>query len=185
MTAEQFLAWEQTQPERHQWYAGEVFAMAGGSPRHNALSAAVIGDLRVAVRGSGCRVLSSDQRLALPPGEHFVYPDALVVCGAIALLEGTSDVIVNPAIVVEVLSPSTELYDRGAKWDGYRRLPSLVDYLLVAQDTVRIEHYQRRADGSWRYGVVEAGGQLTLTRNLTLDLDTLYDGVFDLTANRP
>jgi len=179
MTAAGYLAWEREQLERHEFCRGDVFAMSGGSPRHNAISAAIVGDLRVATRGSSCRVLSSDQRVVVFPGEHYVYPDVSLVCGSFELAEGTNDVLANPCAVFEVLSPGTEAYDRGDKWAAYRRLASLREYVLVSQVLPRVEVY-RRADDDWRYEVIEAGGRLRLEAGFELNIDAIYDGVFEL-----
>lgn len=180
MTADEYLGWERDQPGKHEYHDGVAFAMAGGSPRHNALCAATVGDLRVALRGGRCVVLTSDQRVALRPRRRYVYPDVTVVCGALRLEEGTDDVVTNPAAVVEVLSRRTERYDRGGKWEGYRRIASLDDYLLVSQQAISVEHFQRQPDGSWRYTVAEAGGRITLTCGAALDMDALYEGAFAL-----
>lgn len=179
MSAAEYLAWEREQRERHEFCRGEVFAMAGGSLRHSALAMAIGGDLRAAARGSDCRVLSSDQRVVVAPGEHYVYPDVSLVCGAHELAEGTRDVLANPCVIIEVLSSSTEAYDRGEKWAAYRELSSLREYVLVSQARVRIEVYRRRDDG-WHYEVVEAGGRLMLAGRFELDVDAIYDGVFEL-----
>lgn len=179
MTASEYLAWERMQLERHEYFRGEVFLMAGGSPRHNALSAAIIRDLGVATRRSPCRVLTSDQRIVTWPGDHYVYADASLVCGPFELAEGTTDVLANPRAVFEVLSRSTEAYDRGDKWAAYRRIPSLSDYFLASQSLPRIECFQRQGK-SWRYEVVEAGGRLLLGEGLELEIDALYDGVLEL-----
>jgi Uma2 family endonuclease len=178
-TAAEYLAWEREQPERHHYLRGEVFAMAGGSARHNALGAAVIGELRSAFRGGPCRPFTSDQRVAVREGEHYVYPDVTVVCGRLELAAGTKDTITNPTVVVEVLSKTTEAYDRGAKWDGYRQLPSVTDYLLVSQSSARIEHYER-GEGEWHYRVAVAGGRVTLTNGAVLEVDAVFRGVFEL-----
>jgi Uma2 family endonuclease len=179
MTASQYLAWEREQPERHEYCRGEVFAMAGGSPRHNALSAAIARDVGAVVRGSNCRVLSSDQRIVVRPGERYVYADASLVCGQFELAAGTSDVLANPRTIFEVLSRSTEAYDRGDKWAAYGRIASLREYVLVSQLQPRIEKFSR-ADGSWRYDVIEAGGRLLLEGGFSIDVDTLYEGVLEL-----
>lgn len=180
MTASEYLAWEREQPDRHEFHRGEVFAMAGGSPRHNALCAAVVGDLRLALRGGVCRVLTSDQRVSLAHGDRYVYPDATVVCGPVALEEGTRDVITNPTIVVEVLSAATEAYDRGAKWEAYRQLTSLEDYVLVSQRAEAVEHFQRCEDGSWRYTALRHGEHIALKNGLRISVSELYEGTFDL-----
>ncbi len=180
MDAATFLVWEREQPGKHELHRGEVFAMAGGSPRHNLLSSAMGAELRAATRGAGCHVLSSDQRIAASPGERYFYADAVVVCGGVQTEPGTADVLANPTIVVEVLSRSTEAYDRGDKWEAYQRLASLTDYLLVAQTHARIEHFGREADGSWRYRVAESGERLTLANGAQLEVDAVYEGAFEL-----
>jgi Uma2 family endonuclease len=180
LTAVQYLAWERVQPDKHEFFHGEVFAMAGGTPRHNALGVSIGAELRAVLRARGCAVLSSDQRLAFPPLERYVYPDVTVICGPPVFQSGTDDVIINPTILVEVLSSSTEEYDRGLKWAGYQRIASLTDYLLVAQAEVRIEHYRRNADGSWTYRAVGPGERLELTGGGTCAIDAIYAGVFEL-----
>ena len=130
MAPREYLEWERTQLVKHEYHLGEVYAMAGGSPRHNFLSSAVGAELRAAMRGKRCHLLSPGQRISAWEGEHYVYSDAVVVCDGMRLEEGTTDVLANPSVIVEVLCPSTETYDSGAKWEAYQRLASLVDYLL-------------------------------------------------------
>jgi Uma2 family endonuclease len=178
ISAAEYLAWERQQAGKHEFFEGEVFAMAGGSPRHNALCVRVAEALRAATRGRGCEVFSSDQRIGL--GERYVYPDLTVVCGRVALQPGTTDNIVNPAILVEVLSVSTEQYDRGLKWEGYQRLESLTDYLLVSQSELRIEHFRREAAGLWLYRAHGPGERVVLTGDVELDGDAIFSGVFEL-----
>lgn len=182
MTAAEYLEWERAQTSRHEYHLGEVFAMAGGSPRHNFLSSAMGAELRAAVRGKRCHVLSPDQRISAKQGERYVYADSVVACGGLRMEPGTTDVLANPSIVVEVLSRSTEMYDRGAKWEAYQRLPSLTDYLLVAQTSVRVEHYLREGD-SWRYRVLEAGDSVTLANGASVAVDAVYEDAFDLEAD--
>ena len=180
MTAEAYLAWERDQREKHEYHHGEVFAMAGGSPRHNVLSASATAALHATLRGKGCHVLSSDQRVSVVEGERYVYPDVVVACGGV---QTSSESLVNPSVVVEVLSRSTERYDRGGKWEAYQRIASLTDYVLVAQDRVRVEHFQRDAHapgGAWTYRVHEPGGTLVLSNRAQIALDALYEGAFDV-----
>jgi Uma2 family endonuclease len=181
MSPAEYLAWEREQAEKHEYHHGEVFAMAGGSPRHNFLAAAVGAELRSAMRGKGCHVLSSDQRIAAPAGKQYVYADAVVACGGVQTEAGASDVLANPTIVVEVLSRSTETYDRGEKWEAYQRLASLTDYVLVAQTSVRVEHYKREGD-SWRYRELGSGDSITLANGAVVAIDAIYEGAFDLDA---
>src|SRR4051812_18386323 len=111
---DEFLAWEREQSERHHYVGGEVFAMAGGSVRHNALSARTIVLIGGRLPNTACRISTTDQRIGLP-NDEFVYADAVVVCAPLMLRPGTTDVVTNPVVVVEVLSKGTEAYDRGAK----------------------------------------------------------------------
>jgi Uma2 family endonuclease len=143
----------------------------------------MVAELRAALRGKGCIALSSDERISAEQGKRYDYADAVAVCGAVKTEPGTTDVLANPRIVVEVLSRSTEAYDRGEKWEAYQGLASLTDYLLVAQGSVRVEHYRREADGSWRYRLHGAGDTVTLTNGATLSIDAVYEGAFDLAAD--
>ena len=183
MTAAEYLAWERTQADKHEYHLGEVFAMAGGSPRHNFLSGAVVAELRAALRGKGCHVFSSDQRVSARAGERYVYADAVVACGGAQMEPGTTDVLSNPKVVVEVLSQRTAAYDRGDKWESYQRLPSLTDYLFVSQGARQIEHFQRESDGSWRYRLLEAGDVLVLANGAAMAIDAVYENAFDLAAD--
>ena len=180
MTFSEYLAWERQQPERHEFWHGEVFCMAGGSPRHAALIAAMTIELGVTHRDGPCRVLATDQRIVAEDGQHYVYADASVVCGRMQLATGTNDVLVNPTVVVEVLSKSTEAYDRGKKWGGYQKLASVTDYVLVSQSAPHIEHYQREQGGEWHYRVANAGGRITLRHGAVVEVDVVYRGVFEL-----
>lgn len=178
LSAAQYLAWEREQQTKHEFFHGEVFAMAGGSLRHNALSSRMNEALRAAFRNRGCEVFSSDQKVGL--GQRYVYPDTTVVCGASVVEPGTSDVLVNPRVIVEVLSGTTEQYDRGLKWEGYQRLPSLTDYLLVSQAEARIEQFRREAPGVWTYRALGPGDHVVLTDGCVLDLDATFAGAFEL-----
>jgi Uma2 family endonuclease len=180
LTAAEYLAWERAQPVKHEFFDGEVFAMAGGSPRHNALCVRTTIALNAALHGRGCVEFSSDQRIGIDGGTRYVYPDVSVVCGGVQLQGGTSDVIVNPRIIVEVLSQGTEQYDRGLKWESYQGLPSLTDYVLVSQWEARVEHYRRDAGGRWSYRPFGPGERLELTDGAVLDVDAIFAGVFEL-----
>ena len=179
LTADEYLAWERQQPVRHEFYRGEVFAMAGGSMRHNALCASLIEALRAQLRGR-CVVLTSDQRVVAARRDRYVYPDVSVVCGTVAAEPGHADVLANPTILVEVLSEATEQYDRGLKWDGYQRIESLTDYVLVSQAEPRIEHFRRDRSRTWVYQRAGAGERLTLASGAELDVDAIFAGAMEL-----
>ena len=175
LSPNEYLAWERGQERKHEYFDGEVYAMAGGSPRHNRLCSSVNAAL-VTVLGAKCHVLTSDQRVRAPQ-RRYVYADASVVCGA-PIVEH-DDVIANPTILVEVLSATTEQYDRGLKWDCYQQLPSLTDYVLISQDRARIELFAR-VEGRWIYSAANAGERITLTSGASLDVDAIFAGVFEL-----
>ena len=181
LTPGEYLAWEKNQERRHEYFAGEVFAMAGGSRRHNALCASAIAALHSAFeRGAGaCRVFSSDQKVGIA-GDRYVYPDVTVVCGSPEPAGPDSELIENPAVVVEVVSSSTEQYDRGLKWEAYQRIATLTDYVLVSQNEPRIEHFTRGAGGDWTYRAAGAGGRVTLNNGAVLEVDRVFLGVFEL-----
>lgn len=180
MSPDDFLAWERRQDTRHTYLRGEVFAMAGGSPRHSQLAGRVIAQLSARLTGEPCDVHTSDLNLGLAD-DHFVYADAVVVCRPVVLRAGTSDVVLNPVVVVEVLSRSTEAYDRGDKQAGYLALPSVAHFVLVAQREPRVELYSRQDDGSFRFTVHGPGGALALLHpRVELAVDELYRGSFEL-----
>jgi len=176
MSPEEYLAWERREERKHEYFEGEVYAMAGGSPRHNRLSSKINTALENAL-GGRCHVFSSDQRIRSRE-RRYVYPDVSVVCDAPVIEQ--EDVLVNPTIIVEILSSTTEQYDRGLKWDGYQMLASLTDYVLVSQERARIEHFARTPDGRWVYTSANAGERIRLTNGTWLDIDAIFAGVFEL-----
>jgi Uma2 family endonuclease len=181
MSPEEFLAWEREQPrDRHIFIDGEVIAVRGASVRHNALTASAIVLLDRSRDATHSRVFASQMRVELP-NENFVYPDALVVCGRLEVRPGTDDVLVNPTLVLEVLSKSTERLDRGTKLRGYLALRSLRHYVLVSQAEVRVEVYSRLEPSGFRFDVFEAGTSIGLEGiHADLGVDELYRGVFEL-----
>jgi Uma2 family endonuclease len=178
VAAAEYLAWERQQPRKHEFFDGEVFALAGGSPRHNALCARIGGLLDAGLAPRGCHAMSSDQRVGIHGGDRYVYPDTTVVCGEIVL--ESNDVLVNPTIVVEVLSSETEQYDRGLKWDSYQRIESLTDYVLVSQREPRIEQFRRDRGGAWIYRAAGPGERIALSSGVELAVDTVFAGLMAL-----
>lgn len=149
MSEARYLELERTSLDKHEWIAGERYAMAGGTPMHAAICANVTSALRSALRGKGGGVASSDLRVHVPRTKFHTYPDVTVVCGRIETLATDETVILNPSLLVEVLSSSTEAYDRGAKFAHYERIPTLSEYLLVSADGRRLEHFRRIETGQW------------------------------------
>jgi Uma2 family endonuclease len=154
MTAAEYFALERTSEQKHEYLGGQVFAMAGGSPKHNLVCGNLIGALRDRLRGRRCAVMPSDQHVYVEGTQLGTYPDVTVLCAAGEFHPDFPQSLVNPSILVEVLSPSTEAYDRGAKFDHYTRIASLREYLLVATDRFAVDHFLREADGTWRLTTV-------------------------------
>lgn len=147
-TLDDYLALERATHEKREFFRGEVFAMGGASEPHNLIVGNVLATLHERLRGKPCRVYPSDLRVKIPSTGLYTYPDVVVVCGE-TQLEQPGDTLLNPTLLVEVLSDSSEAYDRGKKSEHYRALPSLTDYLLVAQDRVLVEHYSRQPGDLW------------------------------------
>jgi Uma2 family endonuclease len=146
VSPEAYLAGERASAQKHEYFGGQIFAMAGGSPAHNRIAANLIREIDTRLLGGPCLTYTGDQRVKVSATGLYTYPDVVVVCGEPQFEDGGLDTLLNPALLVEVLSPSTEGYDRGAKFAHYRRLPSLQEYVLVSQDRARVERYARRGD---------------------------------------
>jgi Uma2 family endonuclease len=148
-TPEEYLALERQAECKSEYYAGEIFAMAGVSRWHNLIVANVVGEIRSQLKGRPCATYSSDMRLKVSPTALYTYPDATVVCGEAQFEDNQQDTLLNPTSIVEVLSESTEAYDRGGKFAHYRKLASPMEYVLIAQTKPHIEHYVRQPDNRW------------------------------------
>lgn len=177
-TPEEYLAIERAAETRSEYFDGEIFAMAGASERHNQLVANLGGLFYVNRQGSKCRHYLSDMRIKVEASGLYTYPDLVLVCEK-PVFEGASDTLLNPVLLIEVLSPSTENYDRGKKFENYRMIGSLKECLFVAQKWPHVEHHFINAEGRW---------EMIETRNLedaiglksvavTLALKDIYEGV--------
>jgi Uma2 family endonuclease len=149
LTPEQYLAKERSAELRHEYYDGRVYAMSGGSYRHGQIIGNLTGELRTALTMRPCSVVPNDLRLRVSPDGLYTYPDVIVVCGEPRFADDRGDTILNPALIVEVLSPSTEAYDRGFKSAQYRTVESLQEYALVSQAEPRVEVFRRQPGGHW------------------------------------
>lgn len=150
MTVEEYLEFDEKSKIRHEFMDGEVFAMAGATRKHSKIASNIGIELGYQLKGKGCEVHFSDLRIRSRK-KHFVYGDVTIFCGEPELeIYKETEILLNPKIVVEVLSKSTEARDRGDKAVDYRRLPSLTDYVLVSQKRMFIEHFVRQNDGSWK-----------------------------------
>jgi Uma2 family endonuclease len=181
-TPEQYLELERKAAYKSEFLHGEIFAMAGVSYAHSVIATNLALALQSRMARGPCRTIAGDLRVCVDDADLYTYPDVLVVCGKPEFSDSQFDTLANPKVIAEVLSPSTEAYDRGEKFSYYRRLQSLTDYLLVAQDRMRVEHYARQG-AQWLLTVVEgAEAVLTLASlGCEVPLSGIYDGV-DLLA---
>lgn len=180
-TPEEYLRLEAAAEMKHEYHAGEILAMSGGTYEHSRISANVIGEIGSRLEGTPCFVLESNMRVRLAREDRYVYPDASVVCGEPRFdpLDAKRTTITNPGLIVEVLSEGTEAYDRGAKFTAYRDLESFEEYVLVSQDLPQIETFARQADGTWVFSVsrgLEAVTRLR-TQKIELPLAEVYAGL--------
>lgn len=188
-TVEEYLALERASEERHEYLDGQIYAMAGESPNHGDICINLIAELRTQLRGKPCRVWTKDTKVRsgpLPLRPHarkglFSYPDLVIVCGEPQFLDPQQDVLINPKAIIEVLSPTTEAFDRGEKFRRYRTLnASLTDYVVVSQNLPMIEHFARQATGQWviAASVLDLAGSLHMNSiDCTLRLEEVFDRV--------
>ena len=178
MTEEEYLRIERAAQYKSEFVGGVMFAMAGGSPKHSMLGINAGAEFRNQLKGKRCRALNSDMRLRTPAGSH-LYPDVSIVCGPIQLHPGSNDLLTNPVLLVEVLSPSTASYDRGAKFEMYKLMPTLRDYVLLHQSSIFAEHYSKD-DGWARHDYRGEDARIPLPSiDCELHLGSIYDGVMN------
>lgn len=151
ISPEEYLALERKAEYKSEYLDGGIFAMAGGSERHNLIVANIIAGLHSQLLGSSCRVYPSDLKVHAPKPRYFFYPDVSVVCGETKFHDEHKDVVLNPVTIFEVLSEATAAFDRGKKFQDYQQLNTLAEYILVSQDTALVEYYVRQENGSWIY----------------------------------
>lgn len=179
LTPDEYLAFERQAETKHEYFDGQLIAMVGGSPRHSHLGGNVVTSLNNALAGRPCIVFNSDLKVRHTKRRNFAYPDATVVCGSPRYGEDEQDVLLNPNLIAEVLSPSTQRYDRTGKFLRYQSLSSFAEYLLVEQDIPRVELCSRQEDGSWEWSVAE-GLEATLTipsLDCTIALADIYRNI--------
>ena len=145
-TPEEYLALERKAHCKSEYLSGQILAMSGASRKHSLIVTNISGELYIQFKGRGCEVHTNDMRVRPGPRDAYVYPDVVVVCGKPQFEDAAFDTLLNPIVIVEVLSPSTEAYDRGEKFRRYQQLASLKEYVLVSQDKVQVEHYHRHGE---------------------------------------
>lgn len=175
-TPTEYLEWEKQQEFRHEYVDGEVYAMTGGTVNHGEIAANFINILRNHLRGSGCRVLTSDVKIQTLASNSYCYPDVSVTCDERD--RSATKFISHPCLIVEVLSPTTEAYDRGDKFALYRRSTTLQDYVLVSTNVMRIDLYQRNERGRWEILSYDSGDSIDLIGvNLSVPVAQVYEDI--------
>jgi Uma2 family endonuclease len=180
LSPQEYLAFERASETRHEYADGEIFAMSGGTREHSLIAGNINRELSLALLDRPCEVHMSDLRIKIAGTGRYVYPDVSVVCERPIFEDEQRDALLNPKVIFEVLSDSTESYDRGDKFAHYRTIASLEQYVLVSQKAARIEHFLRQADGSWVYRAQGPGERLSLVAiGCELAVDRVYLKVFE------
>ena len=176
LTPEEYLAAERAGDQKNEYYQGEVFAMVGASFQHVGIAANLLASLHGQLQGGPCRAFQSDLRVKVSRTGLYTYPDVGVVCDPPQFDDNQNDTLLNPRVIIEVLSPSTESYDRGKKFAHYRTIENLTEYLLVSQDQPRVEQYVRQPNGDW---LMHEATELTETIHLpSVDCDLKLSDVY-------
>ena len=178
ISPEDYLKMEEVSPVKHEYFDGEIFQMAGASDNHNTLAMNVAAELHQQLKKRDCKVYQNDMRLYIEKEEIYVYPDIMAVCGKPKIKKYKSlDNILNPVLIVEVLSSSTADYDKGAKFEQYRTIESFKEYILVSQDTKQITRYTKQKNGSWV--LMDFIGDKTEVELVSIDCKLTMDDVYD------
>jgi Uma2 family endonuclease len=177
VTPEEYLELERNAEFKSEYLDGQIYAMAGSSPEHSAITFNLSVEVGTQLRGKPCQGFSSDMEIRTSYDGLYAYPDLSIICGEPTFQDEKRDVLLNPKVIFEVLSPSTERFDRGAKFLRYQIIESFTDYVLIAQDEARVEHFIRQADGSWRYLIVR--GLASRLHIASLDCVVSLTGLYD------
>lgn len=180
-TRQQYLELEAAAEVKHEFHAGEILAMSGGSYEHSRITANLIREAGLRLKGTPCFVLESNMRVRLAVDDRYVYPDATIVCGQPQFdpEDKNRTTILNPKVVIEVLSGGTEAYDRGTKFTAYRDLKSLEEYVLVSQDRPLVETFVRQAEGFWLFSAAHGQQAVVPLRSVGIEvpLSEIYAGL--------
>lgn len=178
ISPEEYLATERELLEKREYFGGEVFLMAGASDEHNTIAVNIASELHQQLKKRPCKVYQSDMRVHVPKTGLFTYPDVAVVYGKpIFLPDEELDTLTNPALIVEVLSASTEGYDKGAKFDNYRSLETLREYVLVSQNSKKVIRYTKQEDGSWN--LMDFIGDKTEIQLSSIECSLAMEDIYD------
>ncbi|MGV3601986.1 MAG: Uma2 family endonuclease [Dyadobacter fermentans] len=179
-TQEEYLELERAAEYKSEYYRGEIFAMSGASRYHNRITENLSGEIYIALKGKSCQSFSRDMRVHIPENTLYTYPDLLIVCGKPEFLDNQTDTLLNPSVIIEVLSPSTEGYDQGKKFHLYRSLKTLAEYVLIDSQEERAEVYRKGSDGVWALSseADDMEGSIEIAHiGLTLKMADIYSQV--------
>lgn len=179
ISPEHYLEMERASDTKHEYYKGEVFAMSGASLPHNDIFHNVYGALTFFLKGKGCKPYGSDLRIHIPKDSLYTYPDISIICGKPQTTDIFRDNIINPSVIIEILSKATKDYDRGSKFTLYRSINTLKEYILIDSTSISVEIFTRQEDNSWRLTEFkQQSDNFTITTiNLTLYLKDIYEDV--------
>jgi len=179
LTEREYLDFERKSEIRHEYIAGQIFAMSGASMRHNRIAGNVFREISTRFRDKPCSVFMSDMRVKVSATGMYTYPDVVALCDEPRVEDTHLDTLLNPSVIIEVLSESTEKYDRGEKFAHYRRLETLREYVLVSQDKMRVEHFRRGEGEEWVYSAIsDSNAVLHLPAiDCHIDLAAIYEKV--------
>lgn len=175
LTEEEYLAFERSSDVRHEYLSGQIYAMAGATREHNLITGNAASELRAQLKGQPCETYSNDMRVRIARSGQYTYPDVVVVCGTPQFLDDHGDTLLNPLLIIEVLSSSTEAYDRGEKFRDYRSIDSFSEYVLIAQAKKAADHFTKK-NNIWTIQEVEQEIRLA-TIPCTLTFSEIYDRV--------
>jgi Uma2 family endonuclease len=178
-TPEQYLALERETEYRSEYINGQIYAMSGGSREHSLIIFSLARELGVQLRDRPCEAYVTEMRVKVSPTGMYTYPDVAIACQEPAFEEGNAGTLLNPTVIIEVLSSSTEAYDRGDKFAHYRRLDSLTDYVLVSQSNMRVEHYVRHSEGSDQWVLTEISGLDGVLRLASIRCEVALKDIYD------
>ncbi len=183
----EYLAFERTAKFRHEYIGGEIYEMAGEKRSHSIICTNISGELHARLKGKLCEVYSPNMKVRTESSGIYTYPDATVVCGQPIFHDEAEDILINPKVIIEVLSPSTEKKDRGEKWENYQQIESLAEYLLVSQTKPRLEMYVRQPNQHWDWSYkIELTSSIYLASiDCELRLADIYDRIDFPPINRP
>ena len=178
LSVEEYLRFERESLEKHEFYEGEVFAMAGAGRRHNKIFSNIFGPLAYLLKGKPCQPFGSDMRVHIPENTLFTYPDISIFCSDVLSSKQDEDTVIQPCVLIEILSPSTKSYDRGEKFKLYRDIPSLKEYILIDTEAIRIEAFRINDKGHWELEEYKQLSEILTIPTLSIHIavSEIYEG---------